>query len=90
MSSAQFVPQPAPATPLSLEEYHALVSDDAKKAAKRSLRSRFGRLSNRRIVSVLRPASQGIPELRSFTDAQMLDEWFAEFTRFRLELQKQS
>jgi hypothetical protein len=73
---------------MSLDQYRDLVRDDAREVAKRTLRYKFGRLSNRRIVGILRPAAQEISELQSLTDAQLLDEWFLEFTRIRIELQQ--
>ena len=41
----------------SLDEFQALVQADAREVAERSLRHRFGQLSNTRILSVLRPAA---------------------------------
>jgi hypothetical protein len=72
---------------LSLDEYRALVHADAREAAERSLRSKFGRLSNRRILSVLRPAADQVDELRGRSDRDLLDDWFAAFTLHRKEMQ---
>ena len=73
---------------LPLDEYQALVRADAQEAAERSLRNKFGRLSNRRILSVLRPTAERVDELRGLSDKQLLDDWFTEFTRLRSEMQK--
>jgi hypothetical protein len=74
----------------SLDEYHALLRTDARETAKRSLRNKFGRLSNRRILSVLRPAAERLDETRGRSDRELLDDWFEAFTRCRIELQKAS
>jgi hypothetical protein len=73
---------------LSLDEYHALVRADAQDVAERSLRKKFGRLSNRRILSVLRPAAEQVDELRKRRDQDLLDDWFTAFTLQRAELQR--
>jgi hypothetical protein len=73
---------------LPLEEYHALVHADAQEAAERTLQNKFGCLSNRRILSVLRPAAERADELRGLPDRQLLDDWFTEFTRLRSEMQE--
>jgi hypothetical protein len=73
---------------LPLDEYQALVCADAQEAAERSLQNKFGRLSNRRILSVLRPAAERVDELRGLTDRELLDDWFTEFTRLRSEMQE--
>jgi hypothetical protein len=73
---------------LPLDEYQALVRADAQEAAERSLHNKFGRLSNRRILSVLRPAAERVDELRGLPDRELLDDWFTEFTRLRSEMQE--
>ncbi len=75
---------------LPLDEYHALVSADAREAAERSLRKKFGRLSNRRILGVLRPAADKVADLQRRTDSDLLDDWFTAFTLLRKELQSAS
>jgi hypothetical protein len=75
---------------LHLDEYQALVRADAREAAKRSLRNKFGRLSNRRILSVLRPAAEKVDKLRGLSDMELLDDWFTDFTRLRSELKNAS
>jgi hypothetical protein len=71
---------------LSLDEYRTLVHADARDAAERSLRCKFGRLSNRRILSVLRPAADEVNELRGRSDRDLLDDWFMAFTLHRKEM----
>ena len=75
---------------LSLDEYHALVHADARDAAERSLRCKFGRLSNRRILSILRPAADQVDELRGRSDRDLLDDWFMAFTLYRKEMRSAS
>jgi hypothetical protein len=70
----------------NVDDYRALVRTDASEAAKRTLRGKFGRLSNRRILNILRPAADQIHELRGRSDAELLDEWFSVFTIHRSEL----
>jgi hypothetical protein len=72
---------------LSLDEYQTLMHADARDAAERSLRCKFGRLSNRRILSVLRPAADQVDELRGRPDRDLLDDWFVAFTLHRKEMQ---
>jgi len=69
-----------------LDEFQALVQADAREVAERSLRHRFGRLSNTRILSVLRPAANKV----GLSDADLLDRWFVEFSRLRNEMQRAS
>jgi hypothetical protein len=73
---------------LPFEEYQTLLRGDALEAAERSLRNKFGRLSNRRILSVLRPAAERVDELRGRPNSELLDDWFTEFTRLRSEMQE--
>jgi hypothetical protein len=73
---------------LSIEAAPIAANADAQEAAERSLRNKFGRLSNRRILSVLRPTAEKVDELRGLPDKQLLDDWFTEFTRLRSEMQK--
>jgi hypothetical protein len=73
-----------------LDEFQALVQADAREVAERSLRHRFGRLSNTRILSVLRPAANKVDGLQGLSDADLLDRWFVEFSRLRSEMQRAS
>jgi len=54
------------------------------------LRNKFGRLSNRRILSVLRAAADRVEELQGRDDRDLLDDWFTEFTLLRNELHRAS
>lgn len=74
----------------SVEAFQALLRADAREVAERSLRHKFGRLSNIRILGVLRPAADKADELRSLSDNDLLDRWFAEFNRLRTEIQRMS
>ena len=51
---------------------------DAQEVARRTLRYKFGRLSNRRILATLKSA---LPEgfQSNLDDAELLDRWFAEY-----------
>jgi len=51
---------------------------DSEKAARRTLRHKFGRLSNRRILSVLRSAADA-HAYEQQPDQELLDRWFAEY-----------
>jgi hypothetical protein len=73
-----------------LDDFQALVQADAREVAERSLRHRFGRLSNVRILSVLRPAANAVDGLRGLSDSDLLDLWFTEFSRLRSEMQRAS
>jgi hypothetical protein len=74
----------------SLDEFQALVQADAREVAERSLRHRFGQLSNTRILSVLRPAAAKVDGLRGLSDTELLDRWFSEFSRLRSDMQRTS
>lgn len=50
--------------------------DDAEEVARRTLRYKFGRLSNRKIVARIRAALPSAPEL---SDDALLERWFAEY-----------
>ena len=69
------------------EEFLALLRADAREVAERSLRHKFGRLSNIRIVNALRPAAEKVDEFRALSDRDLLDLWFGEFSRLRSEMQ---
>jgi hypothetical protein len=57
---------------------------DTEKAARRTLRHKFGRLSNRRILSVLRSAAD------AHVYEELLDRWFAEYEAALRRLRAQS
>jgi hypothetical protein len=69
-----------------IQQFQALVRADAREVAERSLRHKFGRLSNIRILNVLRPAAEKVDEFRALSDSNLLDLWFAEFNRLRSEM----
>jgi hypothetical protein len=57
----------------------AVLCADAQEVARRTLRHKFGRLSNRRILATLRAALPA--ELHTeLADGDLLDRWFAEYT----------
>ncbi len=51
---------------------------DTEKAARRTLRHKFGRLSNRRIISILR-SSADAHMYEEQPDEVLLDRWFSEY-----------
>jgi hypothetical protein len=56
----------------------AVLRADAQEVARRTLRHKFGRLSNRRILATLKAA---LPEdlQAQLADVELLDRWFAEY-----------
>jgi hypothetical protein len=56
----------------------AVLRADAQEVARRTLRHKFGRLSNRRILATLKAA---LPEdlHTELADGELLDRWFAEY-----------
>jgi hypothetical protein len=58
----------------SAVEYDPILRIDAEEAARRTLRYKFGRLSNRRIIARVREgAAEATAEV---TDEQILEQWF--------------
>ena len=61
---------------------------DAQEVARRTLRYKFGRLSNRRILATLKAALEADAQA-GLPDGELLDRWFAEYAaavdRFRRE-----
>ena len=57
----------------------AVLRADAQEVARRTLRHKFGRLSNRRILATLRAALPADLQDR-LADGELLDRWFAEYT----------
>jgi hypothetical protein len=51
---------------------------DAQEVARRTLRYKFGRLSNRRILATLKAALPAEPQ-SPLADGELLDRWFAEY-----------
>ncbi len=56
----------------------AVLRADAQEVARRTLRHKFGRLSNRRILATLRGALPADVQAR-LADDELLDRWFAEY-----------
>lgn len=56
----------------------AVLRADAQEVARRTLRHKFGRLSNRRILATLRGALPADLQGR-LADGELLDRWFAEY-----------
>ncbi len=74
---------PAPAPPLAFME---AIRADAREVAKRTLRSKFGRLSNARILHILHQAAAGDRTMERATDEDLLALWFEAFAAAREEL----
>lgn len=74
----------------TLEE---MLHADAEKVARRTLRHKFGRLSNRRIIATLRSAADA-RDYAEQPDDVLLDRWFSEYEaalrRLRAALQRQT
>ncbi len=58
--------------------FEEMLHADAEKVARRTLRNKFGRLSNRRIIATLRSAADA-EQYESQSDEALLDRWFAEY-----------
>jgi hypothetical protein len=75
-------------------EFERVLLADASEVARRTLRHKFGRLSNNRILRVLRKAALEDPAAALLGDAALLDRWFAvydeELLRLRRERAEQS
>jgi hypothetical protein len=56
----------------------AVLRADALEVARRTLRHKFGRLSNRRILATLRAALPADLQTQ-LADGDLLDRWFAEY-----------
>ena len=56
----------------------AVLRADAQEVARRTLRHKFGRLSNRRILATLRAALPADLQAQ-LADGDLLDRWFAEY-----------
>jgi hypothetical protein len=65
----------------SVDDLQRILDEDAERTARRVLRRhKFGRLSDRRIITLLRPHADasGLTDVR---DRQLLDLWFVAFAR---------
>jgi hypothetical protein len=56
----------------------AVLRADAQEVARRTLRHKFGRLSNRRILATLRGVLSADSQME-LADGELLDRWFAEY-----------
>ena len=56
----------------------AVLRADAHEVARRTLRHKFGRLSNRRILATLKAALPADLQTE-LADGELLDRWFAEY-----------
>ncbi len=67
----------------------AVLRADAQEVARRTLRHKCGRLSNRRILATLKAA---LPEdlQTTLADGELLDRWFAEYATAVDQLRNQS
>ncbi len=67
--------------PDNVDELQRILDEDAEQTARRVLRRhKFGRLSDRRIITLLRPHAEasGLSDVR---DQQLVDLWFVAFAR---------
>ena len=64
------------------------IQADAREVAKRTLRSKFGRLSNARILRILHQAAENDSTMQSASDEQLLSLWFEAFAVAREELRQ--
>ena len=64
------------------------IQADAREVAKRTLRSKFGRLSNARILRILHQAAANDRTLERASDEQLLSLWFDAFAAAREELRQ--
>jgi hypothetical protein len=74
-------PAPTPTIP-----FMDAIRADAREVAKRTLRSKFGRLSNARILTILRRAAAGNRAMEEASDEDLLALWFEAFAAAREEL----
>jgi hypothetical protein len=64
-----------------VDELQRIVDEDAERTARRVLRRhKFGRLSDRRIITLLRPHADA-SGLSDFRDRQLVELWFSAFAR---------
>lgn len=64
------------------------IQADAREVAKRTLRSKFGRLSNARILRILHQAVANDSTMQSASDEQLLALWFEAFAVAREDLRQ--
>ena len=66
--------------------FRRFLTEDAAEVARRTLRSKFGRLSNARILRVLRDAAIDEPSIAHVSDEELLTLWFDAFASARERL----
>jgi hypothetical protein len=65
------------------DDLRQILEDDAARVARRVVRRhKFGRLSDRRIISLLRPHADAVP------DRELVDLWFDAFARHVAKLRR--
>ena len=65
-----------------------VIQADAREVAKRTLRSKFGRLSNARILRIMHQAAANDRAVKRASDEELLALWFDAFEAAREELRK--
>ena len=71
-----------------MDELQRILDEDAARVARRVVkRHKFGRLSDRRIITLLRTAADPAV-VRNVPDRQLLDLWFDAFARHVDELRR--
>ncbi|MGD0051503.1 MAG: hypothetical protein ABSD03_06745 [Vulcanimicrobiaceae bacterium] len=75
---------------LGTSGFERVLREDAQEVARRTLRYKFGRLSNRRILGVLRTAAAQDPGMREKSDAELLDLWFGAYADSLRNLRRQT
>jgi len=75
---------------LGASGFERVLREDAQEVARRTLRYKFGRLSNRRILGVLRTAAVQDPRMREKSDAELLDLWFGAYADSLRTLRRQT
>lgn len=68
--------------------FETVVRTDARKVARRTLRYKFGRLSNKRILSLIKPLAADHPEFAGASDQRLLDTWFSAYEESLAELRR--
>lgn len=61
-----------------LSQWEAVLRADAEDVAQRTLRHKFGKLSNRRILATLKASIDGNAAI-DVDDQQLLERWFDEY-----------
>jgi hypothetical protein len=64
------------------DEVERILNEDAFECAWRAGMYKFGRLSNRRIIELLRETAQASGIMLSDSDAALLDRWFSAYSAY--------